>query len=203
MHLVPDPQNFHSSQSALDFGDLRGLVLSAKADRHYLVGDSMFQPKSLLTDNRLIKEIEALLQLAYEQGVSDGIQRVFDAVKTPKQSTAQAADFSVRPMLPQHHHQRAPRGLVAEVLAAVLAEKPGLTISDYEWLVTQRDGRISERTVGNELRRYEGVRYKRQGYRWFPIGSEEQETAGSPTTERPAVSHWQQEGGDGDAAALT
>jgi hypothetical protein len=75
---------------------------------------------------------------------------------------------------------RAPKGLVGDLIRTQLQECPGLPISDLEADVILIDARIAPKTVGNELRRFEGKKYRREGYRWFLMGS--------PQDETPAVS---------------
>lgn len=91
---------------------------------------------------------------------------------------------------------RAPRGLVGEVVGKLLREHPGLTITELEDLVAKVDDRIAPKSVGNELRRFEGKKYHRlNGREWFLIGGRaEKETAGSATNDSPAASDQSNEG---------
>lgn len=97
--------------------------------------------------------------------------------------------------------QRARRGIVGATLTTVLKENPGLTVSDYERLVVEREPEISIKSVGNELRRGErDGRYRRDrpgGYHWYIAPRTRRiETEGS-STENTSVSHSDQGGDDG------
>lgn len=67
--------------------------------------------------------------------------------------------------------QRAPRGSVGRALGNVLSvDGDGLTVSEIEELVELIDPEISRKSVGNELRRLEGKKYRRDrpgGYKWY------------------------------------
>lgn len=65
---------------------------------------------------------------------------------------------------------KAPRGLVAKAIREVLKADPGLPISEIEARVIAAYPVISPKTIGNELRRQEGLEYRREGkYSWFLI----------------------------------
>lgn len=74
------------------------------------------------------------------------------------------ADFLTKP------RTRAPRGSVRKVLDPILADHPGLTIAEIETHGERRNKEVAAKSYGNELRRLEGIRYRRNrpnGNRWF------------------------------------
>jgi len=77
---------------------------------------------------------------------------------------------------------RAPRGLVQEVVACVLRDRPGTHINEVEVEAVRREPRISAKSVGNEMRRYLGTKYRREGRSWFLM-----EAADAPTKETSAA----------------
>jgi hypothetical protein len=72
---------------------------------------------------------------------------------------------------------RAPRGSVGRTIDGLLADRPeGILISELEKVASAAEG-IAIKSVGNELRRYEGKKYRRDrpgGHRWFLIGTSDQ-----------------------------
>lgn len=92
---------------------------------------------------------------------------------------------------------KAPRGLVAKAIRDVLTDQPGLPITEIEALVTDRFPIISPKSVGNELRRQEGVEYRREGkYSWF-VMSEPQKESARPTGGLADLLRSQRKGGEG------
>src|SRR4051794_34728211 len=59
--------------------------------------------------------------------------------------------------------QRARRGSVGVLVSRSLKEHPGLLAGEIGEHVVALDSRVSPSSVNNELRRYEGSRYKREG----------------------------------------
>jgi len=87
--------------------------------------------------------------------------------------------------------QRAPRGSVGRAIDTVLLEKPGLLVPQLEEAVLEVDPEIAKKSVGNELRRMEGNKYKRDrpgGYRWFLIDQQVDQEVGEPTEQSSAPS---------------
>jgi hypothetical protein len=85
--------------------------------------------------------------------------------------------------------QRAPRGSVGKAIDTVLSEKPGMLVPELEEAVLQADPEIAKKSVGNELRRMEGNKYKRdrpRGYRWFLIDQPVDQEIGEPTPQTAA-----------------
>ena len=75
--------------------------------------------------------------------------------------------------------QRAPRGLVSDVIRTVLRESPGLSISEIEERALRLAPDVSSKSVGNELRRREGDAYVREGkYKWYLKDQEPQKETG-------------------------
>lgn len=73
---------------------------------------------------------------------------------------------------------RAPRGLVRTAVEAALTERPGSSITELEDVVVGRHPEIARKSVGNQLRHFEGELYRREGkYQWFLMGDAHEETA--------------------------
>lgn len=73
---------------------------------------------------------------------------------------------------------RAPRGLVRAAVAEALAASPGLAITDIEDRVVTQHPEVARKSVGNQLRQFEGDLYRREGkYKWFLMGEPQKETA--------------------------
>lgn len=84
---------------------------------------------------------------------------------------------------------RAPRGAVGRAIDAILKTKPGCSIPDLEELVWRENREIARKSVGNEVRRMEGTKYKRDrpgGYRWFLIDHPVDQEGGEPTPQASA-----------------
>ena len=85
--------------------------------------------------------------------------------------------------------KRAPRGSVGRALESVIGKYPGLAVTEIEERVLQLDREIARKSIGNELRRLEGKRYKRDrpgGYRWFLIDQAVGQEVGEPALTTPA-----------------
>ena len=146
--------------------------------------DMAFDPKRLIDEN--LAGFEAALKAAYDQGVRDGIQRIVAAASAPIMEndgrTGQqnaASTVNIGDKAEAEVIRRAPRGLVPKVVGQMLADSPGKIIAEYEQMVGDYDSRVSEKSVGNELRRHEGKKYRRDDSGgWFPVsGNKEAEDA--------------------------
>ncbi len=148
-----------------------------------------FDPKSLTGE--IVSQMEAALKAAYEKGVQDGIDRIVAAAKEPMTlsttnkvaigygSSAGAQDAKAADDKPV---RRAPRGLVPKVVAEMLVEHPGKIIAEYEQMVEGYDNRVSAKSVGNELRRHEDRKYRRNDNgEWFPMSGNKEAGDGRET----------------------
>jgi len=149
----------------------------------------------------LVASFEQMLKAAYDQGVKDGIQRIVAAASAPigerdaGTSFTQSDTVGFGDKADAEIVRRAPRGLVPKVVGEMLSDHPGKIIAEYEMMKDNYDTRVSVRSIGNELRRYEGEKYRRNANgEWFPI-SGNNEAAGSATNETPAASEDSNEGG--------
>lgn len=147
-----------------------------------------------LTDDILAAirpKIEQAIKEAFDQGGSEMLDRIF---KAAAESTG--TKTTVEPIVPPKPetggHARAPRGRVGKLIETVLTQRgnPGLRGARIEECVLELDDRIARKSVGNELRRFKGKRYRQDEYRnWFLISDDgEKETAGHPTKDSPAES---------------
>ncbi|MGN6817995.1 MAG: hypothetical protein ACTHJR_04930 [Sphingomonas sp.] len=144
-----------------------------------------FDPESVdLTP--IIAAIRAALKDAYVAGGKAKATEVLLALggTIPAGEIEQRADATITKI--RSPSGKAPRGTVPRVLDQMLTDRPGLTILEYEALAPEYDDRISIRSVGNELRRFEGTKYERDrpgGYQWFLKG---QKDKGSDTPGKAA-----------------
>ena len=85
--------------------------------------------------------------------------------------------------------RRASNGVAAEAVAAVFKQETGLGVVEIHRKAQQLGHSLSTEGIGNELRRHEGLKYRRDGRNWFPLGTApEAETAGaSHQDETPAA----------------
>jgi hypothetical protein len=148
----------------------------------------------------MIVALKAQLEAAYQRGFAAGAEdmrsRILQVAQTPQiashppnwldhifddQQTAsprKLADPTVEPTA-----KRAPRGSVGRMINQILAEHPeGLITAEVEGLAPKYDAEVAIKSIGNELRRFEGERYRRdERGKWFLIsGNAEKETAGVP-----------------------
>lgn len=153
-----------------------------------------FDPRSLMGDT--VAQFEALLKAAYDKGVQDGIDRIAQLARGPQAAhDVRVPDEKLTPdAIRRVVERRAPRGLVPKVVAAMLRDYPGKTITDYEQLLHRYDGQVSAKSIGNELRRHMGRKYRRnEDGQWFPM-SGNKEAAGPASNETPAASDAQTQG---------
>lgn len=167
-----------------------------------------FDAEKYLTESDAFTSISAVLNAAYQQGIKDGIARIAAMAQAPladnggddgvvpdvmqigSVETHAAVRLRTRPI------RRAPRGLVPKIVSRMLAEHPGKIISEYEKLLPEYDTQVSDKSVGNQLRRHEGKLYRRNdNSEWFLI--DKNEAADNPNKESSAASyHTNREGGD-------
>jgi len=96
--------------------------------------------------------------------------------------------------------RRAPRGSVGAAIDSVLRKKPGLPIVELETEVARLNPEVSIKSVGNELRRMEGRKYRRDragGYHWFLL---DEQVGGATDAVTSAANALKMTGGSDDAA---
>lgn len=148
-----------------------------------------FDPKSLMGDT--VAQFEALLKAAYDKGVQDGIDRIVQLARGPEATNdIRVSDEKLAgPAIRRVVEKRAPRGLVPKVVAAMLRDCPGETITGYEQMLYRYDGQVSAKSIGNELRRHEGRKYHRnESGQWFPMTGNKEAGEGRETNS-PASDH--------------
>ena len=155
----------------------------------------MFDPKQMLLDAGTVLAVEKLLKSAYKQGRDDERKAILAAVSAADDGVIVGDKVEaevVRRPPPPTQAGKAPRGTVPKVLGRMLTEYPGLTIVGYESLVGQFDNRIAVKSIGNELRRMENKRYRRDDDgRWFLVKRDEEAGDGHETNS-PASDHTNQ-----------
>lgn len=135
------------------------------------------------------------MKAAYDQGCEDTRRAILAAATAPITETLRVGDTVEAEVIPAPTTPpkppttgKAPRGTVPRVLKRMLTDHPGKTIVEYEAMIADYDSRIAAKSIGNELRRMEGIRYRRNtDGQWFLIVGNE-EAAGTANNETPAAS---------------
>lgn len=161
-----------------------------------------FEPSTDMPE--ALAAFKAALKAAHEKGVQDGIARIIQAAKAPldendggTDDASKAVSVSPTDTSKRLPIKRAPRGLVPKIVGQMLTERPGNIIAEYEQMKDDFEfgSRISEKSVGNELRRYEGTKYRRDDVGgWWPI-VEIKEAADTATNDKSATSAHSNQGG--------
>ena len=117
---------------------------------------------------------------AYQQGydaalsdLKDRIMAVFGThIITAHAEAVSTSHAALRRRRPAK--TRARRGVAAAAVEAVLAEEAGLAIKEIHQQALKLGHKLSVESVGSELRRFEGTKYRRDERRnWFPVNSTE------------------------------
>jgi hypothetical protein len=156
-----------------------------------------FDPKVLL-DSTILASMEAALKAAYEQGVQDGIDRIVAAARAPASPAPPVAQDDTADDDGEIEEstfvgtviRRAPRGLVPSVVDRMLREHPGKIIAEYEQMKDHYDARVSRKSIGNEIRRMEDKKYRRNDKgEWFPIPGNKEAGDAATNEQSPASDH--------------
>lgn len=138
------------------------------------------------------KRLLAFFEEVYQQGVADGsataMKAIMEAARNatgalPAQPQVVGATLSATGTV----SDRAPRGLLREVVTKILQERPGLTVTEVAELAPKVDTRVSARSVGGEMRRREGTYYRRAGRHWFVVQTPAPDIDGTTGAETPAA----------------
>lgn len=161
-----------------------------------------FDPKTLI-NGTILASMEAALKAAYEQGVQDGIDRIVAAAKSPQTLAVPVRTFAAggdndsdddgeieESTFAGTIIRRAPRGLVPSVVDRMLREHPGKIIAEYEQMKDLYDARVSRKSIGNEIRRMEGKKYRRnENGEWFPMSGNKEAGDAATNEQSPASDH--------------
>ncbi|MBN8534426.1 MAG: hypothetical protein J0L51_10070 [Rhizobiales bacterium] len=139
------------------------------------------------------EQIDAAYQRGFAAGAEDMRGRILQLAQAEVRPRSALADMFAHQQPAQARRlgdifgemnaKRAPRGSVGRMINQILAEHPeGLIIAEVEGLAPQYDAEVAIKSIGNELRRFEGERYRRdERGKWFlASGNAEKETAGMP-----------------------
>ena len=81
--------------------------------------------------------------------------------------------------------------MVGAMLRRILTDKPGLTVTEIEAIAPEYDTEVAAKSIGNELRRFDGTKYRRRDNgKWFLFDgpmTAETETAGESSPAVPDV----------------
>lgn len=148
------------------------------------------------TDDELRELIMAAIQelgcRRFNEGGSAMREAIFQATKFQHETFLGSA--GVKPAIadsassPEAVRARAPRGAVGNAIEPILRANPGMLVPDLEAAVKQLHPEIHPKSIGNELRRFEGEKYKRDregGYRWFLVDDQDggRTGAGAPAAD--------------------
>jgi hypothetical protein len=111
-----------------------------------------------------------------------GLAAMRESILRAAQAPAPAPPAKIVLDLNKPPKERAPRGAVAAAVEALLKDIPdGALVTELEAQAAVRFPDIATKSIGNELRRGEDRRYRRDrpgGYRWFLIADGDQESPG-------------------------
>ncbi|CAN5697707.1 hypothetical protein BH10PSE5_BH10PSE5_15820 [soil metagenome] len=130
----------------------------------------------------LLEDIRVKLSAAYNRGWRDGSAVMRESILRAAETPMPDEGLSQAGPVPKASdaESRAPRGLTAKAIRAVLTEEPGLPVIEIASRVTARFPEVAAKSVGNELRRREDKDYRREGkYAWFLISQGAKESGGS------------------------
>jgi hypothetical protein len=105
--------------------------------------------------------------------LSNGVGHVF-AVTALHVASTPRTDSPKRP--------RVASGTLRPLVELILSDQPGLRVAEIQEKARELDDTISLSSVGNELRRNEGTRYRQDGKHWSLIGEPERELGLAPAT---------------------
>lgn len=162
-------------------------------------------------------DIQAILERvkseAYEQGKADAkremLQLLSDGSNAAAPTTPAATSVSsAPPTTVDKPRSRAPRGLVAKLIAKAIRNAPdpnmGLTPAQItEAAETEDEKMIKVSSVRGELRRRENVLYREDSGRWVLIGNDESDVEAPGyglTTLAPRASDWSEPTAEGREA---
>lgn len=121
-------------------------------------------------DPQLKARWDSLALEIYEAGKRDGSAEMRKALlKLVGAETSPGEPFRAQAPFPEKDasSSRAPRGALRDAIERALRESPGQTEQELQAHVGQLDPRVSPRSVGGELRRLKGDRYRQEGRKWF------------------------------------
>lgn len=145
----------------------------------------------------LLSDLGKLVANAYARGFTAGSmamrENIIQAASAPMAVRPGAvsmaiqvteADDTADEAAPPAPTPRAPKGLVPAVIRHVLETHPGSTTAEITSMIKIIERRVAAASVGNELRRFDGKLYERDGRKWFLKG--QMKSAGESTTTAPA-----------------
>ena len=157
--------------------------------------------------DKLFEMLKEFSRSEYERGVRDGAEAMRQSIINAASQGSWEMLTPISPIerrpivydtdsgdvpaaVPEQKPSRAPRGAVDRAIGQVLKVHPGLTAQEVEEAALAFDPEVSRKSVGNNLRRLEGVKYRRDkpgGYHWFLIDDVENGTAGTQEARDPAA----------------
>jgi hypothetical protein len=132
----------------------------------------------------LLELMKEQLQVLYDRGVRDGMEHmrrsILQAVQEPvPDSRTVIADTSEGARTGFEEpaaKERAPRGLLRQLLQKILMDTPGRTLNEIEQIVVSMDSRVAVKSIYNQLNYFPDL-YEKRGNRWFLKGWEEKISA--------------------------
>lgn len=122
---------------------------------------------------QLRSQMKVEIEAAYQRGLVDGASqmrdRILNAAQNPEPpAPVKASDKIWRVHVASSGITRAPRGAVGAMLKRILTDKPGLTVTEIEAIAPEYDPEVAAKSIGNELRRFDGTKYRRrENGKWF------------------------------------
>lgn len=134
-----------------------------------------------------VQSIQEILRQEYLRGFQDGARqlvaleiKVAAMFAEALKGALPAREIAVTPEKKPINHlttKKAPKGAVGAAVSEILRAYPGSSITAIEEVCAVEAPEVASRSIGNELRRLEGKKYRREGRNWFLISEPETETA--------------------------
>lgn len=128
--------------------------------------------------------IEQAFRAGFRAGAETAKSAVDRAIETALRSGEQALRNTIAPRADSEvsvdsrpHRRRGRRrvasGTLRTLVEMILTEQPGQRVAAIQEAAQEIDNTISPTSVGNEIRRHVGTRYRREGVRWYLVGETE------------------------------
>jgi len=112
------------------------------------------------TVDDLVNDVTRDVKLAYARGFQAGGLKMRETILSAADDLkAPTHDEIARDI--RHYGQRSSWGSVVSAMQSILAEEPNLTVPEIERRGATQFPDINIRSFGNQLRRYEGKKYRR------------------------------------------
>jgi hypothetical protein len=122
------------------------------------------------TVDDLVNDVTRAIKLAYARGFQAGGLKMRETILTAADDLRPPTHDEIAKDI-RHYGQRSAWGSVVAAMSAILEKEPHLTVHEIEQRGSAQYPDINVRSFGNQLRRYEGKKYRRDpvSERWSLI----------------------------------